>query len=262
MPAPISTYRERRPIQALADHVLCVWSQAIGAGEAAHRQRVLPDGCADLVWIGAAPAVVAGPATGPVTVPLAPGSIVVGVRLRPGAAAVLGPPASALANRDTPLGDIWGADPLSERIAEPASVEARLAAAEAGLAARLADAEPPDPGIVAATRWLARHPAGRIAELTALLDTGPRQLHRRFTAAVGYGPKTLQRVLRLQRALALAARSPSLAGLAADAGYADQAHMSREVQALTGQSPGALLRRPQSALALSDLFKTEATPVL
>jgi hypothetical protein len=94
---PTSTYREFPPPQALAAHVLCVWSQVIGGGATVYRHRVLPDGCADLVWIGEAPAVVAGPATGPVIVPLAPRTIVVGVRLRPGAApGVLGPAASEL----------------------------------------------------------------------------------------------------------------------------------------------------------------------
>ena len=96
MAPPASVYRERLPMPALADHVLCVWSQAI-RGATPHPQRVLPDGCVDLVWIGEAPAVVAGPATGPVIVPLAPRTIVVGVRLRPGAApGVLGPAASEL----------------------------------------------------------------------------------------------------------------------------------------------------------------------
>lgn len=264
MLAPTSIYRERLPMPALADRVLCVWSQVIGAGETTHRHRVLPDGCADLVWIDEAPAVVAGPATGPVIVPLAPCTIVVGVRLRPGAAAMLGPPVSALSNRDTPLGDIWGRVPLTAPIAGQGSIEARLAAAQAGLATRLVDAGPPDRGIAVATRWLARHPAGRIEDLAGFLETGPRRLHRRFVAAVGYGPKTFQRVLRLQRVLALAARCPraSLAGLAAEAGYADQAHMSRELQALTGQSPSVLLQGAKSTLDLSDLFKTEAAPVL
>jgi AraC-like DNA-binding protein len=71
-------------------------------------------------------------------------------------------------------------------------------------------------------------------------------------------------VLRLQRVLALAARSPheSLAALAAEAGYADRAHMSRELRSLTGQTPSALLEGAQSTLALSDLFKTEAAEAL
>jgi AraC-like DNA-binding protein len=67
-------------------------------------------------------------------------------------------------------------------------------------------------------------------------------------------------VLRLQRVLALAGRLPqagaTLAALAADAGYADQAHMSRELQALTGRSPAALLEHAASTLELSDFFKT------
>lgn len=264
MQQPISIYRECLPVPALAGHVLCVWSQVIGDGETTHRHRVLPDGCADLVWIGEAPAVVAGPATGPVIVPLAPCTTVVGVRLRPGAAAMLGPPVSALADRDTPLGDIWGRGALTAPIAAQGSIEARLAAAQAALATRLVDAGPLDRSIEAATRWLAKHPAGRIEDLAGLLETGPRRLHRRFVAAVGYGPKTFQRVLRLQRVLARAARSPreSLAALAAEAGYADQAHMSRELQALTGQSPSVLLQGAQSTLDLSDLFRTDAAAVL
>jgi AraC-like DNA-binding protein len=261
--APTSTYREHPPRSPLASHVLCVWSQVIGAGETSYRHRVLPDGCADVVWIGEAPAVVAGPATGPVVVPLRPRTIVVGVRLRPGAASgALGVPASELLDRDTPLRDLWGpgADALSA-VGEQPSIVARLAAAEAALARRLADAGTVDPAIAAATLWLARHPAGRIEDLAGFLDMGPRRLRRRFAAAVGYGPKTFQRVLRLQRVLALAGRpGMSLAALAAEARYADQAHMSRELKALTGRSPGALLPTSASTLELSDLFKTEVAP--
>ena len=262
---PTSTYREHPPPPALAGHVLCVWSQVIGSGDLWYRHRVLPDGCADIVWIGEAPAVVAGPAMGPVVVALPPRALVVGVRLRPGAAsAVLGPSASELADRDTPLRDIWGrgADAVSAGVIEQPSIAARLAGVEAALARHLARARPLDPTVAAATCWLARHPEGRIAELARLLDVGERRLRRRFAAAVGYGPKTLQRVLRLQRLLALAgrSRSVSLAVLAAEAGYADQAHMSREVQALTGRSPGALLRGRASTLELSDLFKTDLAP--
>ena len=260
---PTSTYRERPPAAPLAGHVLCVWTQVIGDGASALVHRVLPDGCADVVWIGAAPAVVAGPATGPVLVPLAPRTTVVGVRLRPGAArALLGVPASELLNRDTPLRELWGAAgaALAEGVGAQPSPAARLSAAEAALAPLLAAAGPPDPLVAAAAAWLARHPAGRVAQLARVLDSGERLLHRRFTASIGYGPKTFQRVLRLQRVLALAARSTppgaALAALAAAAGYADQAHMGRELQALAGQSPSALLRHGRSTLEVSDLFKT------
>jgi AraC-like DNA-binding protein len=263
---PISTYREWPPRAALASHVLCVWAQVIGAGEALYRHRVLPDGCADVVWIGDVPAVVAGPATGPVIVPLAPRTTVVGIRLRPGAVqSVLGVAASELANRDTPLEAIWGAAAggLAARVSEQPSLAARLGAAEAALAGRIGAANPIDPAIAAATLWLARHPAGLIGDLARLLELGERRLRRRCEAAIGYGPKTLQRVLRLQRALGLvgAAARPRLALIAAEAGYTDQAHMSRDLRALTGRSPGALLPGRASTLELSDLFKTAAPRV-
>jgi len=261
--APTSIYRERPPPPALAGRVLCLWSQVIGDGTVELRHRVLPDGCIDIVWIGDAPAVVAGPATGPVVVPLAPRTTVVGIRLRPGVASgLLGPSASELLNRDTPLGELWGAggDALSARVGGQPTLAAKMNAAAAGFAGHLAAAGPTDPMMAAATLWLARHPAGRIADLCRLLEVGERRLRRRFAAAIGYGPKTFQRVLRLQRVLALAGRLPrtgtTLAALATDAGYADQAHMSRELQALTGRSPATLLQDAASTLEMSDFFKT------
>ena len=250
---PTSTYREHPPPPALAAHFLCVWSQVVGPGEQPLSHRVLPDGCADLVWIGAAPPVVAGPATRPTLITLAPRTRVLGLRLRPGVVPrVLGLPASDLLDRDTPLADL-------PRALRPVGAAPSLAAAQAALLGRLADAGPPDPLMAAATAWLARHPAGRIEALARRLEIGERRLHRHFVAAIGYGPKTFQRVLRLQRLLALGGRSTAgLAQLAAEAGYADQAHMSREVRALTGRSPTALLPGTASTLALSDLFKTAA----
>jgi AraC-like DNA-binding protein len=251
MATPTSFYREQAPAAWLADYVLCVWTQVIGAGATPYRQRVLPDGCADLVWIGASAAVIAGPATRPVDVPLGPDTVVTGIRLRPGALpALLGPPASQLVDRATPLRDLWRTD--------LAIASGSLDAAQALLGAHVADAAPPDPSIIAATRWLARHPAGRIDELARSIGWSGRRLHRRFTAAVGYGPKTFQRVVRLQRVLTLAGNQP-MALLALDAGYADQAHMSREVRALAGRSPRELLRDPHSTLP-SDLFKTDPAP--
>jgi AraC-like DNA-binding protein len=64
-----------------------------------------------------------------------------------------------------------------------------------------------------------------------------RRLRRRFVQAVGYGPATYLRVSRFQRAVALAPHVPGLAALAAAAGYADQAHLSRDCRALTGLTP-------------------------
>jgi transcriptional regulator GlxA family with amidase domain len=129
---------------------------------------------------------------------------------------------------------------------------ARLEAMAAGLAGRLGDAVPPDPLVAAAVAWLERDPAaaGRVGVLGPTVGLGERQLRRRFQAGVGYGPKTLARVLRFQRLLALLRDDrggrPSLAEVAVRAGYADQAHMTAECTRLAGRSPAALVagRRP------------------
>ncbi|MFD0886505.1 helix-turn-helix domain-containing protein, partial [Streptosporangium algeriense] len=68
-------------------------------------------------------------------------------------------------------------------------------------------------------------------------------LHRRSLRAFGYGPKTLQRVVRFQRALRLARRGTALAEVALASGYADQSHMANEVRRLAGVSLGGLLSR-------------------
>ena len=86
------------------------------------------------------------------------------------------------------------------------------------------------------------HGRRRVADLADTLGIGERQLLRRFDRAVGYGPKTLDRVLRLQRLLRAldAGRGDDLAWLALDLGYADQAHMTREAVRLAGRTPGEL----------------------
>jgi AraC-like DNA-binding protein len=60
--------------------------------------------------------------------------------------------------------------------------------------------------------------------------------------AFGYGAKTLARILRMSRALDLARQGVPPAVVAADTGYADQSHLSREVRALAGVPLGNLLR--------------------
>lgn len=93
----------------------------------------------------------------------------------------------------------------------------------------------------------AERPGGPDLAAARVEDAGPlavseRRLRRRFVQAVGYGPATYLRVSRFQRAVALAPHVPGLAALAAAAGYADQAHLSRECRALTGLTPRAYFR--------------------
>jgi len=234
-----------------------MWTQVTGSTPTS--QLVLPDCCVDVLLMNGVP-LVAGPWTHPYVADLPPGTTIVGARCRPGfAAQMLGVPASELLNQTVPLTDVWPGSRASSfvRAAETTTLEGQMAALKQALGARLAHATAGEDGTEAAIQWLARHPQGRVAELSAQVGLSARQVQRRFSEAVGYGPKLFQSVLRFQRLLHLASGAGvqgNLARLAAEASYADQAHMTREVQRFSGKVPSALLARSQSTLRLSDLI--------
>jgi AraC-like DNA-binding protein len=212
-----------REIPQQSAHIACLWTR--DPEPAPQSRRVIPDACVDIVWTGQ-DLVVAGPATGPAHTEIPAGETVLGVRFRVGAAgAALGLPAAELVDLSTPLSEIWG-EAVTETVAQRPTLQALAAAVQRRLTAE------PDHLV-------------RAAATGAQPGIGERQLRRRFQDAVGYGPKTLQRILRFQRFLALARRDPhtppDLARLAFEAGYADQAHLTRECSRLAGLPPAALL---------------------
>jgi AraC-like DNA-binding protein len=248
--ASVSRYREHPAPSALRSHLMCLWTQRID-GPDAYAHRVLPDGCIDIVFIGDAPPVVVGPYVDSYVARLPAGARIVGARFHPGRApAFLGRPASALLNQSVRLDDVW-----SRAACEPLQ-DGRLEALETALLSRFPRAAPLDPAVTAAVEWLARNPGGSVERLGARMGMSSRQLRRRFTAAVGYSPKVFQEVLRFQALLHVAARGREpapLAQLAADAGYADQAHMTREVHRFSDMRPSALLGSAACTLRLSGL---------
>jgi AraC-like DNA-binding protein len=239
-------YAEWAPPAVLRGPVACLWTSVLPDG--ADRVRlVLPDACSDLIWEQGAGAYVAGPDTGPVHAVTRGGTVFVGVRFRPGAGGqVLGVPLSELRDQRVPLGDlVTGAARGLPATLAPADAAARIL----DLTGTLIADRTADPAIDAAAALL-RDPAARTEDIAAGLGLSERQLRRRSHAAVGYGPKTLQRILRFQRFVRLIdagqQRSLDLAAAAATTGYADQSHLTRESVALSGYPPAALaqVRRP------------------
>lgn len=201
--------------------------------------RVLPDGCMDLLWHDGR-LLVAGPDTRAYITEGTP-TAWAGVRFYPGTAPTfLGFPAHEVRDRRVELADLWSAAVvrrLSARVNaadDPASGLEEVALERAGEVS-----EPPDPllGKVVA----ALHAGRSVAATADELGLGARQSHRRSLVAFGYGPKTLARVLRLRRALALARDGVAYAETAVRAGYADQAHLARDVRELAGLPLGELL---------------------
>jgi AraC-like DNA-binding protein len=87
----------------------------------------------------------------------------------------------------------------------------------------------------------------QIGEIAFALGLSQRQLQRRFRARVGLTPKEYARIRRMRVALANAIepRPKGWVAVAAETGYADQAHLSREASALTGLTPAGFEARIQ-----------------
>ncbi len=203
-----------------------VWS-----GNHGGETRILPDGCMDLIWRNG-DVMIAGPDTQAHVVAGDEWSTAVGLRFAPGfGPRVIGVPAHEFADARVSLTDVWSTH-RTRKVLD-----------------RLAESD--DPGAILediALEQAADHPhallvddialrAGRgdeVASIAEAVGLSTRQLQRRCADAFGYGAKTLVRILRMTRALELARAGTTLADTAAFAGYADQAHLSRDVKQLAG----------------------------
>ena len=208
------TYQERRVPAAGA----IAWSD-VGDGQGTW---VLPDGCMDLIWDGRS-LFVAGPDTGPRLADVPAGTHYTALRFDPGTGpAVLGVAADAARDHDTPLDELWSRSEVA-RLAEALATAPDPEAILVDVAARRLRANPTEPWRARAADLLAS--GATVAEVADALGWSERTLHRRSLDAFGYGPKVLARILRLQRVLPLAREGMPFARAAAEAGYADQAHL-------------------------------------
>lgn len=239
------TFRERPVARGLSDAFSAVWVHRM-TDASAPPVAVVPDGTIDLQWIDGRFRV-AGPDKEPQIEALPPGEIVIGFRFRPGAAAGwLDVPASEIVGERVELSRLWGTRcrGLSDRInksANTAEVVQQLQEAlglltegRRALDFRMSRAFhvideglPPEMPLIP---FLERH-----------LQMSERSLRRSFDHAFGYGPKTLDRILRFHRFRRLRKKSGETATAisAIEAGYADQAHLIRESRRLTGVTPSA-----------------------
>lgn len=222
-------YEERRSALLPAT----VWRRIATAGTS----RIQPDGCMDLIWTGDR-ILLAGPDTTTVSYVTDRPSILTAVRFRPGVApVVLGCRADELVNVRLDLADLWPAhrnrrwvDVLTAST-DPAGALERLAAHQL-----VASGGVPE-WLAPATRMLV---AGEsVSDVAGRIGASPRQLQRRSRRHFGYGPKTLQRILRVDRAAGLLRAGGELSEVAYRSGFADYSHMFRDFRGVTGEQPAA-----------------------
>ncbi|MBZ9858354.1 helix-turn-helix domain-containing protein [Mesorhizobium sp. CA12] len=187
----------------------------------------------------------AGLYAGPVMIESFGGACCVQVNFTPlGARQFFGLPMSELRDRMVGLDDALGFDgiALRERLGEASDWNARFDIAEGFVTSRLVEANALSPEIAWAYRAvIASGGRTRISALAGEIGWSRKHLAARFTDAIGIGPKTLSRIVRFNRALSLSKRQDNdWAGIAADCGYADQAHLVREFRQLAGETPTGL----------------------
>jgi AraC-like DNA-binding protein len=244
-------YAETKPGDALAPWVACYWS--ITATDApAGADRILPDGCADIIvdLAGEPDAFVVGTMSTALLSPRGPRVELFGIRFRPGAALpFMGVPLKEITDQRVALDVLWGAraGALSEALVGVAPHD-RVRQAERILLGRPRRVRSEDEMVPRAVELFRRARGGvAVRDVAAALGVGERRLVRAFDRCVGLSPKGFARVMRFRevfRQLEQGARPWTR--IAGDAGYADQPHLIREFQALAGVTPTQYMVERQS----------------
>jgi AraC-like DNA-binding protein len=214
---------EVAPSRELAEYVDAYWwSDAESSGT----MRILPDGCADVVFDKEG-AFVVGAMTRPLRIDAAETIGAFGIRFKPGRAAIaLRTPLTLLTDARVPLRDVTKSFPTIDR----------LETVEDALRAILADVKS-DPRVDAAVDAIIRS-GGRAAIESIAEASGVSRQHlaRAFAHHVGVSPKTFARVMRFRRAIELGKRQ-QWADVAAELGYFDQSHLIADFREFAGETP-------------------------
>ena len=169
------------------------------------------------------------------------------LRLTPlGAHMLLGLPMDELTGRVVELDGLLGreADELIERMHEARGWDGAFEVMDAWLLRRLADARRPHPSVEHTWERLVRsHGSAPISELVEETGWSRRHHAARFREQVGLAPKPFARILRFRHAARELVRPDgrSLAEIALDCGYYDQAHLNRDFREFSGRSPTELM---------------------
>jgi AraC-like DNA-binding protein len=159
-----------------------------------------------------------------------------------GAYRLLGLPMAELAGQLVDLVDVLGAAGrrLAEQLREAPSWRQRFALLDRFLLSRLERGPRPSPEVGRAwARLVATGGAVPIGRLAGEVGWSHRHLIAKFSQQVGLRPKTAARLVRFDRAAGRVGRGRRLDwGLvAAEVGYADQAHLVRDFRQFTGSTP-------------------------
>ncbi|HLF84754.1 MAG TPA: helix-turn-helix domain-containing protein [Blastocatellia bacterium] len=266
-------YEEFRPVEPLATFVKCFWVLESPAPHSAGPERILPDGCTEIVFHLGDPfdqhhsdgtterqplALLVGQMRRHLLIRPTGRVRVLGVRFWPGGAyPFLTLPQNEIAGRVIALDSIWGAitSELHSRIADAATPAESVAHIEATLLARLNNFRRHDNGVLRAIGLILRS-GGHVPVESLAVNMGVslRRLDRTFNTRVGLPPKTLCRIVRFQRVFKMLEQKENgrdWVQIALDCGYYDQAHFVKEFKEFAGKAPTSYFAEQN---AMSELF--------
>lgn len=164
-----------------------------------------------------------------------------------GARRFFGIPMHELADRMVTLDEVLGpnGNALRERLGQETDWGRRLGLIERYIVERMSTS----PAAATDVSWAMARIASsggrfRVAAIASEIGCSRKHLAARFADQVGIGPKAVSRIVRFNRAERLSHEVERIgwADLAAECGYADQAHLVREFRDLAGATPAALLQ--------------------
>jgi len=270
-------YEEFRPAEPLAKFVKCFWVLESATPHATDPERILPDGCTEMVFHLGDPfdqhnsdgsmerqplALLVGQMRQHLLIKPTGRVQVLGVRFWPGGAyPFLTIPQNEIAGQVIALDSIWGgvSRELHSRIADAANPGQSVSQVETVLLSRLNNFHRPNHGVMNAITLILR--SGGCLPIESLAEgmgVSLRKLDRMFNTRVGLTPKTLSRLVRFQRVFKVLEERPNgrdWVQVALDCGYYDQSHFIKEFSAFAGKGPTSYFAEQN---AMSELF-TAAT---
>ena len=262
-------YREWEPVPAAAGLIEAIWSLSDRELQpASEPQRVLPDGCSELILNFDDPVsqvledgslfrqprlLFVGQIPGPFYFTPSGRLELIGIRFRPaGAAGLIREPQSRLVGLSHSLQELTPslARELAGAAFDAPDPESRVRLIQAALVAHARPRFSPIPMV--ADRLIRRGGNGSVDELVSQTGLGARQFERRFLAEVGLRPKLFARICRFQQVFRVLEQQPAhWARVAADCGYYDSSHLIRDFRELSGETP---VRLVQESHQLTRLF--------
>jgi AraC-like DNA-binding protein len=252
-------YQTFPPSPELAAFIHCYWTLEAPKEDHPEKQRIIPDGCMEMIFHQGDPykqylpgggtimqprCFVFGQITAPLDIEPTGQSRIFSVRFNPDGFTPFASLAPAMMeNRAVPLTELFGEEggALEQSILEAGSTTSRIVLAERFLLKKLATQEAVDSIVKAAVEILVQLKGNiSIDALSGQLKTHRRQLERKFSSIIGLSPKQLSKMIRMQSTLKILAndRVTSLTSLAYEGEYYDQAHFIKDFKEFTGVTPG------------------------